>query len=372
MAVRLEWICLVTSRDSTTGFGVSAETLHIQSFEKHAGTATFLALIGRKRYTDADQVLAEENVSTLGGLPLAPNQIAGFISQQRLALKEFLPLYQKNSAKIHTRKMGATDSSRTLSTVWEVSLSRLSGLSSTLQKLLAFLDPDRIPESLLKPDGWVPQGELEFLSDDMDFLDAAEELLRSALIERSPEDETLSVHRLVQSTVIDIIPRERRPYYLDTAISIPSNGFPSTWNTVTSHQFTAWEKCELCLPHVKYLMAQSKRYSIQPSDLNAYSELLLRVCWHLYEKEFYNLAQEFTNTVLSLITKQDSLIFASASTLRWLIELGIHNVGVALEQFRIGLNIRQKLTDSDDAFIASSWNTISLVYTELGQMDKAV
>jgi len=48
--------------------------------------------------------LATDITNALGGLPLALSQIGGFIVQRRLALKDFLALYERNSNKINGKK----------------------------------------------------------------------------------------------------------------------------------------------------------------------------------------------------------------------------------------------------------------------------
>src|SRR5450432_353753 len=93
---------------------------------------------------------------------------------------------------------------------------------------------------------------------------------------------------------------------------------------------------------------------------------------YLYEREHYIQAREFMETALSAVPDQDSLTFASAIMLHGLIELDLNKVQAALESFRKALEIRQKVMHSDDAFIASSLNAISLAYTELGDLGKAV
>ena len=75
---------------------------------------------------------------------------------------------------------------------------------------------------------------------------------------------------------------------------------------------------------------------------------------------------------LELDNEPDTLQFASISTLRGLIELDILNVQPALEHFTVALKVREELLESDNAFIASSSNAISLAYTELGDLEKAV
>jgi hypothetical protein len=117
------------------------------------------------------------------------------------------------------------------------------------------------------------------IADSSSFLDAKEPLLKAALIDRSSEAESLTMHRLVQAAVMRRLTKEEKIDYFDVAITILSNGFPNTWNTVTSHQFTAWAKCELCLPHVNFLIEKTKKHSLKASDPKMFSELILRCCW---------------------------------------------------------------------------------------------
>ena len=160
---------LVTSRDFSASFSPAAHGFHVQPFEDITGAAALLIFVNKDDTLLENQILAKEIVHTLGGLPLALNQIGGFIVQQRLALKDFLPLYEKNAAKINTRKSRLSDYDHSLSTVWEMALSQLSGNASKLQKLLAFLDLDRIHESVLingvSDESW---DDFAILSDEME------------------------------------------------------------------------------------------------------------------------------------------------------------------------------------------------------------
>ena len=85
----------------------------------------------------------------LGGLPFVITQISGFIVQHKLALEDFLPLYERNAAKIHAKKSGISGYEHTLSTVWKIAHSKLTRNAQQLQTLLSFFDPDKIHESVL-------------------------------------------------------------------------------------------------------------------------------------------------------------------------------------------------------------------------------
>lgn len=133
------------------------------------GSAALSALLGKSEASQADQSTATDITNALGGLPLALSQIGGFIVQRRLALKDFLSLYERNSTKINAKKSQFSAHEHSLGTVWEMSLSQLPDEASRLQKLLAFLDPDTIHESILTESvAELDDAEFAFLSDEME------------------------------------------------------------------------------------------------------------------------------------------------------------------------------------------------------------
>lgn len=142
----------------------------MQPFDVKTGSATFLELLGQTNSSETNTELAREITHKLGGLPLALRQISGFVVQQKLTLKDFLPLYDRNAGKINAKKTGLSDYQHTLSTVWKLALGQLTGNASSLQKLLTFFDPDRIDETILTNDE-VPRArsnEFDFLQDEME------------------------------------------------------------------------------------------------------------------------------------------------------------------------------------------------------------
>lgn len=111
------WSILVTSRGFTAGFGTSAEDCKVQPFDNETGVSAFLSLVGLDPKLESNRASVAKIVEALGGLPLAINQISGFIVQHKLTLEEFLPLYTQNSENIHRRKLVRGDYKHTLSTV---------------------------------------------------------------------------------------------------------------------------------------------------------------------------------------------------------------------------------------------------------------
>lgn len=132
------------------------------------GSTVLLKII--ERGTDESTVNeAKAIVSALGGPPLAVSQIGGLISQQRLNLQDFLPRYEMCAQKLDYRKSKASDHDHTLGTVWEMSITKLSGNSRILQMLLSFFDPDRIHEYVLREGSqFVRNLDFAFLNEDFE------------------------------------------------------------------------------------------------------------------------------------------------------------------------------------------------------------
>lgn len=153
---------LLTTRDPSACYSPASAGFHVEPFDDEVGSEVLLHLVGIDAQSSSNRADAKPIIKALGGLPLALNQIGGFIAQRRLRLTEFLPLYERNSARINARKQGIGGYDRTLSTVWEMSMSKLSGDSQRLLHLLPLFNPDNIHESIFL-EGSACIGDLDFM-----------------------------------------------------------------------------------------------------------------------------------------------------------------------------------------------------------------
>jgi hypothetical protein len=113
----------------------------------------------------------------------------------------------------------------------------------------------------------------------MSFLETQEILLKAALIDRSVESATLSIHRLVQATIMNRLSTKERTTYFDLVVRLLGKSFPDSWRSGPGYTYSSWNKCEMCLPHVEFIVQQAEKYELCASEPLHLVELLLRCSW---------------------------------------------------------------------------------------------
>ncbi|KAI1362000.1 P-loop containing nucleoside triphosphate hydrolase protein [Xylaria arbuscula] len=366
---------LLTTRSFTVATALAAGHVQVGTLSDSDGSELLLKVAGLDGASGSNIDHAVAITRAFGGFPLALTQIGGFIAQRKLSLQGFLPLYERNSAKIDARKAPGSDYEHTLSTVWDLAFGNLSETSACLLHLFSFLDPDGISEGILLHGSSGLSDELSFLSDEMDFGDAAEELLQVALVNRVRESSDFTIHRLIQSTIRNRLTVVDSAKYFDSVVHMLCWGFPDHSKLDIGHQIASWEQCEKCLPHVRHLVELAKKHPKGAAhgarDQGKYADLLIRCSWYLYEREMYIIARDIIEQAISTIKETQSLGYASAIDLCGLIDLDLGHADQALKQFERALEIRKNSLGSEDPFIAYSLNNIALAYTEMGELELA-
>lgn len=161
---------LITTRSPAVASKRATNIVHLQSFTAETGLEALYSLTNISPVTDSDSKAAQEICHLLGGLPLAIVQISEFIRDRGCSYEEFLPMYRTSAAKIHSRGETPIEYNHTLSTVWDLSLERLTPEARILQNLLVFFDADKIEERLLSnPKAGILDERLEFLGDEFEY-----------------------------------------------------------------------------------------------------------------------------------------------------------------------------------------------------------
>ncbi|NUT90518.1 MAG: tetratricopeptide repeat protein [Saccharothrix sp.] len=177
---------LVTSRRGSGWRGAATVPLNALA---EAEAVELLTWIVRSEWPDADVDGADRLCAELGWLPLAVEQAAAYLAQNRITPTAYLERLRAYPARMFTATAEGGDAQRTMARVWHVTLDRLTNTPATVEVLrqLAWYAPDGIPRTLLGGGGIVEPE----LSDALGPLSAYNMITLTA--------DTVVVHRLVQA-----------------------------------------------------------------------------------------------------------------------------------------------------------------------------
>jgi transcriptional regulator with XRE-family HTH domain len=206
---------LLTTRSQTVG-DVAATQIEVDKMQPDEGLR-FLLL--RSDPTLRSKVFADETVldtvaadireaaaqlvELLDGHPLALDQAGAYIEETKVSFTDYIERYRAERRKLLNRRKAQvskhTDHPESVVVTFELCFANAHEqypLASDILNFCAFLQPDAIPEELF-------QHEDNFKYGTTVFDDCFATLLRYSLIRRNTQDQTFSMHRLVQIVLID-------------------------------------------------------------------------------------------------------------------------------------------------------------------------
>jgi hypothetical protein len=148
---------IITSRSHALAGPPATAWEQIETFDSGDSYSLFKSLVKSWNDHSPDEVLAaHELLQELDGLALAIQQIAGLINIQESSIVDFLALYKRESAALHSHRAPGDEifSPHSLDTVWSLSFDYFAKSPSTLNFLgvLSVLSPDSIAQELFLPD----------------------------------------------------------------------------------------------------------------------------------------------------------------------------------------------------------------------------
>lgn len=245
---------LMTSRNPVSKDTIYLHTrcIDLQPFALN-DAASLLRSLSEREFEDESLESCKEISEALGGLPLAITQMGGIIRRRRLSLKEFLIYYHEDAAKLHRVRVPGSDSQykQTVSSVWM--LEALSKSAIALLRVISFLDPDRIQESVLLqntknvqlPD--YPRSKLQYL-------DARTELTQSSLITHDIKNGEIRIHRLVQDVVREQLTEDEKVAVFESTVALLSNSWPFI-HFDERNSVKRLQRCSLLFPHLEKIVS---------------------------------------------------------------------------------------------------------------------
>jgi len=315
------------------------------------------------------QAQAAEIFFALDGLPLALDQAGAYIEETRCGLSQYLDLYGRRRKELLLRRGRLpVDHPEPVATTWSLSFQQVeqeSLAAADLLRLLAFLNPEAIPEEIITP-GAIELGPTldSIASDPLKVNEAIELLLRYSLIRRNPEAPSLSIHRLVQAVLKDGMDKDVQRLWAERAIRAVNRAFPDV-------ELQTWEKCQRCLPHVQVCAMYIEGYALAFPEA---ARLLNEAASYLVEHGRYQQAESLLLTTLAV--RQQILEANHPDTARTLNDLGevyrkqgkYHEAETLLQE---ALAIRQQALGEAHPDVAQTLHNLANLYRAQGAYVKA-
>ena len=177
---------IVTSRRDAD-WGRLADPVQLDILDPAAAAQILIRRTGQ--HGAADEEAAAQIAAALGFLPLALDQAAAYIVQQRVSVAAYLASLHRDPARMHAAGTGAQ---QTIARLWDLHITAIRGRSPAAARMLGVLAryaPDAIPRAVLGGTG---------AQEDTD--EALGLLASYSMITLTTE--TVSIHRLLQAVIL--------------------------------------------------------------------------------------------------------------------------------------------------------------------------
>ena len=277
---------VVTSR--LADFSGNFQPLELDVLTVEDATAFLLARTdGRRRAMFDDEAKAREVAQELGQLALGLEQAAAFIAKRRLSFAQYLEQWRsKRDEVLAWFDATVTGYPRAVAVTWQTSVAQLSEGGRRLLERLAWLAPEKVPESLL--DVPIPGAEAENLRD------AFDDLAAYSLVTRDAEGPYFLVHRLVQDVTRRSLAGEAQQRSLFEALCWINGAFAGDPKDVRN-----WPTLDPLAPHARIVTAHADAASIQEPTARLLNELGLL----LSEKALHAEAEPLLRRALAIDEK---------------------------------------------------------------------
>jgi tetratricopeptide (TPR) repeat protein len=221
--------------------------------------------------------VAKQVVQAVDGLPLALEQAGAYIAETRCTLEAYLQRYQHQQRLLLQRRGRYTGHPGAVTT-WMLSFRQIeqhNRLAAEILRTCALLAPDAIPDALFLQGASALGGGLQALEAEPARLNEALALLRRfALVRPQPERQTFSLHRQVQTAILESLEETNLQRLAGRLLCALNQAFPQ------GSDYRSWLQCQYFVPQVQASTLWIERWSLSVPEAA-----------HLFEKVGYALKQ---------------------------------------------------------------------------------
>ncbi len=310
------------------------------------------------------QAQAAAIVAELDGLPLALDQAGAYIEETRCGFAAYQHLYRtRRKDLLQRRGRFPVDHPESVTATWSISFQQVEQESpavADLLRLLAFLDPEAIPEEILS-EGAAELGPtlIPVAGDALELNAAIGLLLRYSLLRRNPAARSLQMHRLVQAVLKDSMESNQQCLWAERAIRGSNRAFPDV-------ELNTWAQCQRILPHAQISAVHLAEYKLAFPEA---ARLLNQAANYLSTHARYAQAEPLLQQALAI--REQVLEAVHPDIAATLNDLGVlyltqgkyQQAEPLLQQAR---EIREQVLGLEHPATAASLNNLALLYYTQG------
>src|SRR4051812_9208520 len=241
---------LITSRIRDWPAGIRRQPIETLSLE---GAQRFILerTAEDRNQSDDDQDQSLRLAEELGGLPLALEQAAAYISQRQMSLSEYLEEWEKEREKVLNWYDGSVmQYPAPVAVTWQKTFQQLHPTAAAILRLTAYLAPDPIPSKMFEDGAEIIDEAVGMLCEetaaqieDRPVKDAITELASYSMVTRKAE--SFTVHRMVQDALRSRIPEERRRDWIEGVLRVVNQ-----FTQFKEEDVESWPIWDLMRPHM--------------------------------------------------------------------------------------------------------------------------
>jgi tetratricopeptide (TPR) repeat protein len=272
---------------------------------------------------------------------LTLEQAGAFVAEHRSSFRDYLASYRGKGLELLER-LGpvAGEHSESVATTWRLNFDQVEQVSPAAADLLrasAFFGPDRIPLELVREGAGELSPELAHLGDDpLALEEVLEPLTQYSLIRRDIDDESYTIHWLVQMLLKHQMDEGVRRQWAERCVRAVNRAFPNP------EEIAASSLCERLLPHTLASAQLMQEWQLASPEAGLLCD---KVGFYLYQRGRYQEAEPLYQRALKIC--EDGLgqqhpntitVLKNYATL--LRRMGWEDEALALERTQLASSLR--------------------------------
>ena len=304
----------------------------------------------------------------LGNLPLALDQAGAYIATARRTVAHYAALYAKEQATLLGQRGPLADHA-SVSVTFRLAFTRLTATSpaaADLLRLCAFLDADDIPEELFTAADSTILGETlaTATQDPLAFDNLFFATNNLSLLDRNPDNSTLTIHRLLQDFLKTEMSPEDQRTWADRTVRAVAKIFPDS-------DYANWPSCQRLIAHAQTCATLIEQWELDSEEA---ANLLNRAAGYLTRRALFGEAEPLCKHSLAILEKLRGPDHNDVGTV-------LNNLGYLYDEqgnyteaeplYQRALTIWEKALGPDHPDVATSLNNIAQLCSNQGKYTEA-